>query len=136
MWGCTLVHPLIAGALFSVWLCLRQDSHNPFTDFGFKCIFGREESKPFLMDFLNELLKEEPGFGTITDIRYLDKEKTSGSREERTVVYDILCQTADKSEKFIVEMQNSSQAYFTDRSLLHIEGFHRAGEEGGSGTTG
>ena len=45
---------------------------NPFTDFGFKCIFGREESKPFLMDFLNELLKEEPGFGTITDICDLD----------------------------------------------------------------
>ena len=22
---------------------------NPFTDFGFKCIFGREESKPFLV---------------------------------------------------------------------------------------
>ena len=38
------------------------------------------------MDFLNELLKEEPGLGTITDIRYLDKEKTAASREERTVV--------------------------------------------------
>ena len=93
---------------------------NPFTDFGFKCIFGREESKPFLMDFLNELLKEEPGFGTITDIRCLDKEKTAASREERTVVYDILCQTTDRSKKFIVEMQNSSQAYFTDRSLYYI----------------
>ena len=29
---------------------------NPFVDFGFKYIFGREESKPFLMDFLNSLL--------------------------------------------------------------------------------
>ena len=36
------------------------------------------------------------------------------------MVYDILCQTADKSKKFIVEMQNSSQAYFTDRSLHYI----------------
>lgn len=29
---------------------------SPFVDFGFKYIFGREESKPFLIDFLNGLL--------------------------------------------------------------------------------
>lgn len=93
---------------------------NPFTDFGFKCIFGREDSKPFLIDFLNELLKDEPGFETIVDIKYLDKENTSQHKEDRTVVYDILCQTVDDSKKFIVEMQNSSQAYFTDRSIYYI----------------
>lgn len=29
---------------------------NPFTDFGFKKIFGEEASKPLLIDFLNSLL--------------------------------------------------------------------------------
>ena len=29
---------------------------NPFTDFGFKKIFGEEASKPQLIDFLNALL--------------------------------------------------------------------------------
>lgn len=29
---------------------------NPFTDFGFKKLFGSEESKPFLISFLNDLL--------------------------------------------------------------------------------
>jgi len=29
---------------------------NPFTDFGFKKLFGSEESKPLLMSFLNDLL--------------------------------------------------------------------------------
>ncbi|MBL7976707.1 MAG: PD-(D/E)XK nuclease family transposase, partial [Bacteroidetes Order II. Incertae sedis bacterium] len=28
---------------------------NPYTDFGFKKLFGEEASKPVLMDFLNAL---------------------------------------------------------------------------------
>ena len=32
---------------------------NPYTDFGFKKIFGEEASKPQLIDFLNSLLPEE-----------------------------------------------------------------------------
>lgn len=32
---------------------------NPFTDVGFKRIFGQEFSKPLLIDFLNNLLKGE-----------------------------------------------------------------------------
>ena len=29
---------------------------NPFTDFGFKRIFGEEDNKDILVDFLNEVL--------------------------------------------------------------------------------
>jgi PD-(D/E)XK nuclease family transposase len=32
---------------------------DPFTDFGFKKIFGEEASKPVLQDFLNSLLPPE-----------------------------------------------------------------------------
>ena len=31
---------------------------NPYTDFGFKKIFGEEASKPLLLDFLNAILPE------------------------------------------------------------------------------
>jgi len=31
---------------------------NPFTDFGFKKIFGEEASKPILIDFLGALLPQ------------------------------------------------------------------------------
>lgn len=34
---------------------------NPFTDYGFKKIFGEEPNKDLLLDFLNVLLKEEQG---------------------------------------------------------------------------
>jgi hypothetical protein len=32
---------------------------NPFTDFGFKKLFGEEANKDLLTDFLNELLRKE-----------------------------------------------------------------------------
>ncbi|WP_172504189.1 MULTISPECIES: PD-(D/E)XK nuclease family transposase, partial [Bacteroides] len=37
---------------------------NPFTDVGFKKIFGQEVSKDLLIDFLNDLLVDEK---SITD---------------------------------------------------------------------
>ena len=45
---------------------------NPFTDFGFKRIFGEEPNKDLLMDFLNELLREEQG--EIVSLTYLKNE--------------------------------------------------------------
>ncbi|NWF66641.1 MAG: PD-(D/E)XK nuclease family transposase, partial [Campylobacterales bacterium] len=38
-------------------MCLSNEVFiNPFTDFGFKRIFGEEESKPLLISFLNDIL--------------------------------------------------------------------------------
>ena len=66
---------------------------NPFTDIGFKRIFGQELSKPLLLDFLNSLFEED-----------------------RSLIYDIYCET-DDGEKIIVEMQNKSQPFFKNRSI-------------------
>lgn len=44
---------------------------NPFSDWGFKLIFGQEITKDLLISFLNDLLKGEH---TITDITFKDKE--------------------------------------------------------------
>ena len=44
---------------------------NPFTDVGFKRIFGQEINKDLLIDFLNALLEGEK---RVKDIRFLDKE--------------------------------------------------------------
>lgn len=40
---------------------------DPFTDFGFKRIFGSEENKDLLIDFLNAILG---GYKKITDLTY------------------------------------------------------------------
>ena len=45
---------------------------NPFTDYGFKLIFGREVSKILLIEFLNDLLEGER---VITDLTFLNNEQ-------------------------------------------------------------
>lgn len=45
---------------------------NPFTDFGFKHIFGREMDKDILIEFLNDLLEGEH---TIKDLRIMNNER-------------------------------------------------------------
>ena len=100
---------------------------NPFTDLGFKIIFGREFSKPQLLDFLNTLLEGER---TITDLKFLDKEQTAIFQGDRSPIYDILCET-DSGEKIIVEMQNREHPHFKERMLYYAsEAIVRQGESG------
>lgn len=90
----------------------------PFTDFGFKLIFGSERNKEFTIDFLNGLFSRQPGFSPIVDLDFLDKEADKQHKETRGAIFDIHCRTAD-GKRFVVEMQNSSQEFFIDRSLYY-----------------
>jgi len=74
---------------------------NPFTDFGFKRIFGEEFNKDLLIDFLNELLREEEG--PITNITYMTPEQLGITAFERRAVFDIYCEN-ERGEKFIVQI--------------------------------
>jgi predicted transposase/invertase (TIGR01784 family) len=89
---------------------------NPFTDYGFKKIFGEELNKDLLMDFLNELLKEEEG--AIIDLTYLKNEQLGSLELDRRAIFDLYCQN-EKGEKFIVELQKSKQNFFKDRSVYY-----------------
>ena len=89
---------------------------NPFTDFGFKFLFGREVEKELLIDFLNDLLVGEH---VITDIKFLNSEQQPEVKTERGLIYDIYCVT-DTGERIIVEMQNREQPYFKDRALFYL----------------
>lgn len=88
---------------------------SPFTDFGFKKIFGEEASKAILIDFLNAILQRPHD---ITDITFQDKEKHGDKYRDRKVIYDIYC-TDSEGVKFIVEMQNARQLYFKDRTVFY-----------------
>ncbi|MBO4800677.1 MAG: Rpn family recombination-promoting nuclease/putative transposase [Bacteroidaceae bacterium] len=89
---------------------------NPFTDEGFKRIFGQEVSKELLIDFLNNLLEGERH---ITDVKFLDKEQLRETDLDRGLIYDVYCET-DTGEYVIVEMQNRSQSHFKERALLYL----------------
>ena len=100
---------------------------NPFTDIGFKRIFGQELSKPLLIDFLNNLLLGER---RIIDLSFVDKEQIAIYEGDRSPVYDVYCET-ESGEKIIVEMQNREQPNFKERTLYYAsEAIVRQGERG------
>lgn len=101
---------------------------NPFTDYGFKKIFGQEISKDLLIDFLNDLLKGER---VITDLTFLNNEQLPQYDEGRGIIYDIYCST-DTGEKIIVEMQNKSQLHFKERALFYLS--NAIAQQGEAGT--
>lgn len=96
--------------------CLKDKYISPFTDFGFKKLFGTEPNKDILIDFLNELLKKETG--ELTGLTYLSPEQLGRSIDTRKAIFDIYCENA-KGEKFIVELQKAKQNYFKDRSIYY-----------------
>jgi predicted transposase/invertase (TIGR01784 family) len=89
---------------------------NPFTDFGFKKIFGEEANKDLLIDFLNELLASQNQH--IKELTYKKTNKLGISGLDRNVVFDLYCEN-EKGEKFTVELQKAKQAFFKDRMLYY-----------------
>jgi predicted transposase/invertase (TIGR01784 family) len=94
----------------------REKYINPFTDYGFKRLFGEEPNKDLLLDFLNELLKEEQG--QITELTYLKNENLSTTELNRKAIFDLYC-TNERGEKFIVELQKTKQKFFKDRTVYY-----------------
>jgi len=89
---------------------------NPFTDYGFKKLFGEEPNKDLLLDFLNELLHEEQG--KIISLTYLKSEYLGTTEIDRKAIFDLYCEN-EKGEKFIVELQKTKQKFFKDRTLYY-----------------
>ena len=87
---------------------------NPYTDFGFKKLFGTEMNKDLLISFLNALFM---GHQNIKDISYLPMERL-GVFGNRRAIFDVYCED-ENGAKFIVEMQNVSQQYYKDRSVFY-----------------
>ena len=74
---------------------------NPYTDFGFKKLFGEEASKDLLIDFLNQLL---PPQHQIVQLNFKNPENLPETTDERRSIFDIYCESVT-GERFIVEMQ-------------------------------
>ena len=71
---------------------------NPFTDWGFKHIFGQEITKDLLISFLNDLFEGEFCIASL--------------------IFDIYC-TTNEGRHLIIEMQNRMQEHFIDRALYY-----------------
>ena len=88
---------------------------NPYTDFGFKKLFGTPLNKDLLISFLNALFD---GKEVIEDLTYINSENLGLHIGDRKAIFDVYCQN-DKGEKFIIEMQKAEQKYFKDRSVYY-----------------
>ena len=103
---------------------LRHERYvNPYTDFGFKKLFGTELNKELLISLLNALFDrssqqspDEPK-QVVKDLKYLPTEKMKAFGMRRAV-FDVYCE-GENGEKFIVEMQKASQDFFKDRSVFY-----------------
>ena len=87
---------------------------NPFTDFGFKKLFGEEASKPALLDFLNALLPQ----ARIKTLTFKNNEQSGETADGRKVIFDIYCEN-ELGEKFIVELQKARQNFFKERPIYY-----------------
>lgn len=88
---------------------------NPYTDFGFKVLFGTEMNKELLISFVNSLFA---GKEIIKDLTYLNTEHLGISEVDRRAVFDVYCEN-EKGEEILIEMQRGEQQFFKDRSLYY-----------------
>ena len=97
-------------------MVVKEKYIDPFTDFGFKWLFGNEKHKNILIKFLNDLIDdlEVP----IISIEYRNLEKLGLNIVDRKAIFDIYC-TDKNNNHFIVELQRSKQKYFKDRSIYY-----------------
>lgn len=88
---------------------------NPFTDFGFKRLFGEEPNKQLLISLLNTLL---PVKHQIQDLQYSKNEYQGANALDRKAIFDLNC-VSTTGERFIVELQKAKQNFFKDRSVYY-----------------
>lgn len=94
---------------------LKDRYVNPYTDFGFKKLFGTEINKDLLISFINSLLH---GKEVVKDLTYLNTEHLGTGESDRKAVFDVYCEN-ENGEKILVEMQRGEQQFFKDRTLFY-----------------
>ncbi len=88
---------------------------NPFTDFGFKKLFGEIDALPQLKSFIEDALElAEP----IEELSFMSPEQLGSQDDERKAIFDIYC-TSKSGTHFIVELQRAKQHFFKDRTLFY-----------------
>ncbi len=80
-------------------MSIKEKYIDPFTDFGFKWIFGTEENKELLISFLNDILELKY---PIVEVEYKNLEKLGVHISDRKAIFDIYCKDSKKNQAFNV----------------------------------
>ena len=98
-------------------MSIQEKYINPFTDFGFKKIFGDTEDTELLRSLINDILGLE-GQKKIQTIIFKNGELLPDNPEDRKAIFDLYCIDENGSE-FIVELQKVYQEHFQSRALYY-----------------
>ena len=98
-------------------MCYIEKYINPFTDYGFKKIFGDTENTELLRSLINDILGLE-GEDSVETIIFKNGELLPDSPEDRKAIFDLYC-TDEKGSEFIVELQKVYQEHFQSRALYY-----------------
>ena len=99
-------------------MCIHEKYINPFTDYGFKKIFGDEENTELLESLINDILGLE-GENKIAKITFKNGELLPDAPTDRKAIFDLLCED-EKGSTFIVELQKIYQEHFQSRALILV----------------
>ena len=88
---------------------------NPYTDFGFKRIFGQEANKDVLISFLNSILPERHH---VADLQFRNTALIPPREGMYWPILDLYCESPS-GERFIVEMQQKNPLLFMDRTVYY-----------------
>ena len=88
---------------------------NPYTNYGFKLLFGTEPNKDITLELVNALLQ---GKEVIKSLTLLPTEQLGDTKDDRRSVFDIYCEN-ENGEKIIIEMQKADQQWFKNRSVYY-----------------
>jgi predicted transposase/invertase (TIGR01784 family) len=108
----TFIIKFKTGSMIKTWQPRYID---PFTDYGFKMLFGQKRNKQLLIAFLNALLQ---GKKVIKDLIYLDKEQLGLSSESRKSIFDVYCED-ENGDRFVIEIQRQLLLHFTSRAVYY-----------------
>src|SRR5580658_5935070 len=96
---------------------------DPKVDYAFKHLFGRDSTRPILIDLLDQILSPGPGHH-IQDVELLNPYNPKESLDDKLSILDI--KARDQSGRQInVEMQMRLNAYFRSRIIYYQAKFHQ-----------
>jgi len=88
---------------------------NPRVDFAFKKLFGTEENKELLIDFINSIVSEKD---QVMDLELKNPYSIQSFKAEKQSILDIKAQDSE-GKWFNIEMQIIDQDYFDKRALYY-----------------
>ncbi len=88
---------------------------NPRVDFAFKKLFGAEENKDILINFINAIVSKDD---RVADIVLLNPYNNKEHSSDKLSILDIKA-TDEKGRRYNIEMQITDQVYYNQRALYY-----------------